>query len=50
VAGGISGPKVAINFTGLIEAPRNVRFENITGHSAIVAWNKGWLLKDSCNT
>jgi len=38
----VGGPKVAINYSGLIEAPRNVRCEDITGHSAVVVWNAGW--------
>jgi len=42
VAGGVSGPKVIVHYTGLIEAPRNVHCEEITGHSAVVTWNTGW--------
>jgi len=42
-AGGVSGPKVIVNYTGLLEAPKNVRCEEITGHSAVIVWNKGLL-------
>jgi len=33
-----------MNYTGLIEPPKSVRFEQITGHSAVVVWNKGCFL------
>jgi len=45
-AGGVAGPKVAINYTGLIEAPKNVRCEEITGHSAVVVWNRGRCVRE----
>jgi len=41
--GGKSGPKVTVNYSGLLEAPKNVHAEEITGHSAVVTWNRGWL-------
>jgi len=38
LAGGL---KLSVDYTGLIEAPKNVRCEDVTGHSAIVVWNNG---------
>ena len=49
-AGGVSGPKVIVNYTGLLEAPKNVRCEETTGHSAAIVWNKGSLGTDCLET
>jgi len=42
-AGGVAGPKVAVIYSGLIEAPKNVHCAEITGHSAVVVWDTGFL-------
>ncbi|ESO91438.1 hypothetical protein LOTGIDRAFT_153880 [Lottia gigantea] len=34
------GPKLSIHYTGLVQAPTEVRCEKVTGHSALIVWNK----------
>ena len=35
------GPKLAICYTGLVHPPSKVWCEQVTGHSALIVWNKG---------
>jgi len=38
-----AGPKLVVHYTGLVEAPRNVSFEQVTGHSTVVKWETSGL-------
>lgn len=38
------GPKLVVHYTGLVEAPSKVWCEQVTGHSAMIVWNKGLYL------
>ncbi|XP_077978814.1 uncharacterized protein LOC144434231 [Glandiceps talaboti] len=33
------GPRLSLNYTGLVQPPSKVWAENITGHSAVIAWS-----------
>ena len=35
------GPKLRVHYTGLVQPPSKVWCENVTGHSAVVVWNRG---------
>ena len=35
------GPKLTICYTGLVQPPSRVWCEQVTGHSALIVWNKG---------
>ena len=35
------GPKLSICYTGLVQPPSKVWCEQVTGHSALIVWNKG---------
>lgn len=34
------GPKLIVHYTGLVQAPSKVWCERVTGHSAMIVWNK----------
>ena len=34
------GPKLIVHYTGLVSAPSRVWSENVTGHTAVIVWNK----------
>ncbi|KAK6175730.1 hypothetical protein SNE40_014123 [Patella caerulea] len=34
------GPKLGIHYTGLVQPPSQVACERVTGHSALIVWNK----------
>ncbi|CAH1782616.1 unnamed protein product [Owenia fusiformis] len=41
----VPGPRLTIHYTGLVMAPTKVWCETVTGHSAMVVWNKGEKVK-----